>query len=36
MAAPRVERFVAGSVARSIDFLNGHGPAEGEELRARD
>jgi nitrite reductase/ring-hydroxylating ferredoxin subunit len=28
MAAPRRERFVAGNVMRSIDFLSGRGPAE--------
>jgi nitrite reductase/ring-hydroxylating ferredoxin subunit len=27
-AAPRLERFVAESVARSIDFLSGRGPAD--------
>ena len=28
LAAPRMERFVAASVTRSIDFLSGRGPAD--------
>ncbi len=30
MRAPKLERFVAATVTRAIDFLSGKGPAEDE------